>query len=255
VIFKERAQNMMSAITATLQACHQRITQACHDAARKENCARLLAVSKTFPATSIREAYTAGQRAFGESYLQEAIQKIEQLSDLSIEWHFIGPLQSNKTRQIATHFDWVHSIARAKIAQRLSEQRPVGMLPLQVCIQVNVSGETSKSGVSPDAALALAQGIAHLPNLNLRGFMAIPEPSPNTELQRSRFRCLADLLQTARTHLGACGPQLDTLSMGMSADLEAAIFEGATWVRVGTAIFGTRPNTENTILQSLEQSA
>jgi pyridoxal phosphate enzyme (YggS family) len=231
----------MGAIAAALQACQNRISSACNKAGRSENCAQLVAVSKTFPVASIREAYAAGQRVFGESYLQEALPKLEQLADLSIEWHFIGPLQSNKTRQIAAHFDWVHSLARDKIAHRLSEQRPAGLPPLNVCIQVNVSGEASKSGISPDATLALAHAIAALPNLRLRGFMAIPEPSQDPSLLSGRFRQVAELLQAARIS----GLDVDTLSMGMSADLEAAIQEGATLVRVGTAIFGARPAMEN----------
>ncbi len=235
----------MGAIAAALQACQDRIAIACNEAGRAEKCARLVAVSKTFPVASIRAAYAAGQRTFGESYLQEALPKLAQLVDLPLEWHFIGPLQSNKTRQIAAHFAWVHSLAREKIAQRLSEQRPAGLPPLQVCIQVNVSGEASKSGVAPAAALALAAVTAALPNLCLRGFMAIPEPTDNIELQRSRFHRVAELLQEARASLGPAGQSLDTLSMGMSADLEAAIREGSTLVRVGSAIFGARPPTEN----------
>jgi pyridoxal phosphate enzyme (YggS family) len=238
----------MGAIAAALQACQKRIAVACVDAGRAAKCARLVAVSKTVPATLIREAYAAGQQMFGESYLQEALPKLAQLADLPIEWHFIGPLQSNKTRQIAAHFDWVHSLAREKIAQRLSEQRPAGLPPLQVCIQVNVSGEASKSGIAPDAALALAHIIASLPKLHLRGFMAIPEPSQVIALQHSRFQRISELLQAAR----ASGLDLDTLSMGMSGDLELAIHEGATLVRVGTDIFGTRPALEN---NSQEQSA
>ena len=188
----------MGAIATALQACQNRISSACNKAGRAENCAQLLAVSKTFPAASIRAAHAAGQRLFGESYLQEALPKLAQLADLALEWHFIGPLQSNKTRQIAAHFDWVHSLARDKIAHRLSEQRPAGLPPLNVCIQVNVSGEASKSGISPDAALALAHATAALPNLRLRGFMAIPEPSQDPSLLRGRFRRVAELLQTAR---------------------------------------------------------
>jgi PLP dependent protein len=231
----------MGAIAAALQACQNRIARACNEAGRDENCARLVAVSKTFPATMIREAYAAGQHIFGESYLQEALPKLEQLADLPLEWHFIGPIQSNKTRQIAAHFDWVHSIAREKVAQRLSEQRPSQMPPLNVCIQVNVSGEASKSGVAPESALALAHATATLPNLRVRGFMAIPEPSHDVTLQRNRFRSVAELLQAAQ----ASGLALDTLSMGMSADLEIAIHAGATLVRAGTAIFGMRPVIEN----------
>ncbi len=231
----------MGAIAAALQACRKRIGEACHAAGRADGCARLVAVSKTVPAASIRQAYSAGQRVFGESYVQEALPKLAQLEDLAIEWHFIGPLQSNKTRQIATHFAWVHSLDRLKIAQRLSEQRPPDLPPMQVCIQINVSGEASKSGVEPDAALALAVQVAALPNLKLRGFMTIPEAELDPRRQHERFRKVARLLQTARSE----GLELDTLSMGMSDDLAAAIHEGATLVRVGTAIFGTRPPIEN----------
>jgi len=230
----------MVAIAAALQACRKRIASACAEAGRRHDCARLVAVSKTFPAESVRAAYLAGQRIFGESYLQEALPKLEQLADLPLEWHFIGPLQSNKTRQIASHFDWVHSLANEKIAQRLSDQRPAGMPALQVCIQINSSREASKSGVDPDVALALAQRIAMLPNLHLRGFMTIPEPNHDIVLLRKRFRQVTDVLHAAN----AAGLTLDTLSMGMSDDLEAAIFEGATLVRVGTAIFGARPEID-----------
>jgi pyridoxal phosphate enzyme (YggS family) len=231
----------MGAIAAALQACRNRIGEACHAAGRVENCARLVAVSKTVPAASIRLAYSAGQRVFGESYVQEALPKLAQLEDLAIEWHFIGPLQSNKTRQIAAHFAWVHSLDRLKIAQRLSEQRPPELPPMQVCIQINVSGEASKSGVEPDAALALAVQVTALPNLKLRGFMTIPEAALDPHMQHERFRKVARLLQTARSE----GLELDTLSMGMSDDLAAAIHEGATLVRVGTAIFGARPPIEH----------
>jgi len=233
----------MGAIAAALQACQMRIDSACHAAGRNSNCALLMAVSKTFPVAAIREAHAAGQRVFGESYIQEALPKLEQLADLELEWHFIGPLQSNKTRQVAEHFNWVHSLSREKIAHRLSEQRPSEMPPLQVCIQINVSGEASKSGVAPETALSLAQVVAVLPNLRLRGFMAIPEPGLSLVHQRNRFRQVADLLAAAQHD----GMQLDTLSMGMSDDLEAAIQEGATMVRVGTAIFGARHNIENNL--------
>lgn len=230
----------MVAIAAALQACRKRIADACLTAGRTGDCAGLVAVSKTFPAAAVREAHAAGQRVFGESYLQEALPKLAALADLVLEWHFIGPLQGNKTRQIAEHFAWVHGVDRLKIAQRLSDQRPAGMPPLQVCIQVNVSGEASKSGVAPEQALALARATAALPNLRLRGFMAIPEPELAAHLQHERFRQVAVLLQAARAE----GLELDTLSMGMSADLEVAIAEGATWVRVGTAIFGERQANE-----------
>lgn len=226
----------MGAIDAALQACLARIASACAEAGRGKECARLLAVSKTFPAAAVRAAHGAGQRCFGESYVQEALAKMDALADLDLEWHFIGPLQSNKTRVIAERFAWVHGLEREKIARRLAEQRPPGLPPLQVCIQVNVSGEASKSGVPPEQALQLAQCVAGLPNLRLRGFMAIPEPTPELARQRARFRTLAELMRQANR----AGLDLDTLSMGMSSDLKAAILEGATLVRVGTAIFGTR---------------
>lgn len=197
---------------------------------------RLLAVSKTWPADSVREAAAAGQRVFGENYVQEGVAKVEALAGLGLEWHFIGPLQSNKTRLVANSFAWVHSIDRLKIAERLSEQRDVHLPPLEVCIQVNVSGEASKSGVAPDDLPELARAVAALPRLRLRGLMAIPEPTSDVALQRARFASLRQL----RDQLNAGGLQLDTLSMGMSDDLEAAIAEGSTMVRVGTAIFGGR---------------
>ena len=226
----------MGAISAALQACLDRISGACRQADRDASCATLLAVSKTFPAEAIREAWQAGQRRFGESYVQEALDKIHALADLPIEWHFIGPLQSNKTRPVAEHFAWVHGIEREKIARRLSEQRPDNLPPLNVCIQVNVSGEQSKHGVQPEEALALAALVAGMTRIRLRGFMAIPEPTPDPQVQHERFHSLAVLLDQAN----AAGLHLDTLSMGMSADLEPAIAEGATLVRVGTAIFGVR---------------
>ncbi len=197
---------------------------------------RLLAVSKTWPAESVREAAAAGQRAFGESYVQEAIDKLDTLAGLGLEWHFIGPLQSNKTRPVANAFSWVHSVDRLRIAQRLSEQRDVHLPPLQVCIQVNVSGEASKSGVTPDALPELARAVAALPRLQLRGLMTIPEATSDVAVQRARFATLRQL----KDGLVASGLSLDTLSMGMSDDLDAAIAEGATIVRVGTAIFGSR---------------
>ncbi|GAB3547928.1 YggS family pyridoxal phosphate-dependent enzyme [Noviherbaspirillum agri] len=200
----------------------------------------MLAVSKTFGADAVIEAADAGQHAFGENYLQEALDKIAIVRntrpDLRLEWHFIGPIQSNKTRSIAEHFDWVHSVDREKIAQRLSEQRPVQMAALNICLQINISGESTKSGVTPEEALALAPRIAALPRLKLRGLMAIPEPGEGEEQQRAPFRQLRELFE----RLKAQGLELDTLSMGMSADMDAAIAEGATIVRVGTAIFGQR---------------
>jgi len=198
----------------------------------------LLAVSKTFPASVVREAHAAGERRFGENYVQEGVDKIAALADLraQLEWHLIGPLQSNKTRIVAEQFDWVHSVDRLKLAQRLSEQRPAQLPPLQVCLQVNISGEASKSGLAPGDVAAAAREVATLPRLRLRGLMAIPEPVDGFEAQRAPHRALRELL----LRLNSQGLQLDTLSMGMSADLEAAVAEGATIVRVGTAIFGAR---------------
>jgi pyridoxal phosphate enzyme (YggS family) len=226
----------MGAISAGLQDCQDRIDQACRLAGRDPGSVHLLAVSKTFPAEAIREAMGAGQRLFGESYLQEALPKLAELIGLDLEWHFIGPIQSNKTRPIAEHFAWAHAVDRLKIAQRLADARPEHMPPLNVCVQVNVSGEDSKHGVPPTEALALAIGIAGLPRLKMRGFMCIPEATDDPAEQREPFRKLRSLLDQAR----AAGLPVDTLSMGMSDDLEAAILEGATLVRVGTAIFGLR---------------
>ncbi|PWB40338.1 MAG: YggS family pyridoxal phosphate-dependent enzyme [Rhodocyclales bacterium] len=226
----------MTTISANLQAVRARIAAAAELAGRAVEDIRLLAVSKTFPPERLREAAEAGQRAFGENYVQEGLAKIDALGDLGLEWHFIGPLQSNKTRQVAEHFAWVHSIDRLKIAERLAEARGAERPALQVCIQVNVSGEASKSGVSPGDTAALAHGLAALPNLRLRGLMAIPEPTDDMALARQRFAALRAL----RDALNREGLALDTLSMGMSHDLEAAILEGATIVRVGSAIFGER---------------
>jgi len=229
----------MTTIAANLQAVRERIAAACAAAGRPVVDVALLAVSKTWPAAAVREAAAAGQYAFGESYVQEAVAKIAVLGDLAargVEWHFIGPLQSNKTRPVAENFAWVHSIERFKVAERLAAQRPPGMPPLNVCLQVNVSGEASKSGCAPEAAPELARAVVQLPNLRLRGLMAIPEPTADPTLARRRFASLREL----RDRLVAEGLPLDTLSMGMSHDLEAAIMEGATMVRVGTAIFGER---------------
>ena len=226
----------MFSIPANLQIVCSRIARAVQDAGRAVDSVTLLAVSKTFPPDAVRDAAVAGQRAFGENYVQEALDKIAALHDLNLEWHFIGPIQSNKTRAIAEHFDWVHGVERDKIARRLADARPAGLPPLQVCIQVNVSGEASKSGVAPDALTALAEQVAVLPRLQLRGLMAIPEPTPDASLRRARFSLLRDL----KDDLVSRGHVLDTLSMGMSDDLEDAIVEGATMVRVGTAIFGRR---------------
>lgn len=199
--------------------------------------ARILAVSKTVSADTLRTAYACGQRAFGESYVQEALPKLEALSGLELEWHFIGPIQGNKTRLIAEHFAWVHSIDRLRVAERLNAQRPADLPPLNVCIQVNIDREASKSGVQIEDAPALAHAVARLPRLRLRGLMAIPQPSDDPQRQSASFARLRQLKET----LVAQGLELDTLSMGMSADLEAAVAQGATWVRVGTAIFGDRP--------------
>ncbi|WP_249975219.1 YggS family pyridoxal phosphate-dependent enzyme [Vreelandella olivaria] len=217
----------------------ERLHKALQDAGRPINGAALLAVSKTKPASMIRQAWQLGQREFGENYLQEALDKQAELSDLEdIVWHFIGPLQSNKTRPVAEHFCWVHSIDRLKIAQRLSEQRPEHLSPLNVCLQVNISHEASKSGVMPEEVKALAQAVATLPKLRLRGLMAIPAPADGLVAQRKPFSALHQLLVELQSELPEA--PLDTLSMGMSDDLEAAILEGATLVRLGTAIFGAR---------------
>lgn len=228
----------MSHIADHLQAVHARIERAAQAAQRSPDSIRLLAVSKTFPAEDVRAAFAAGQRAFGENYVQESLAKIEALADLrtQLEWHFIGPLQSNKTRPVAEHFDWVHSVDRLKIAQRLSEQRPDALPPLNVCLQVNVSGEASKSGVALADAPDLARAIAALPKVRLRGLMSIPEPADDLQAQREPHRLLRALFDALR----ADGIALDTMSMGMSGDLEAAVLEGATIVRIGTAIFGKR---------------
>jgi pyridoxal phosphate enzyme (YggS family) len=232
--------SIMSSILDNLQAVHAQIRSAAQSATRDPARITLLAVSKTFGAEAVLEAAQAGQRAFGENYLQEAVDKITALRashpQYLLDWHFIGPIQSNKTRPIAEHFDWVHSVEREKIAQRLSDQRPEHLPPLNVCLQVNVSGEASKSGVAPDQVLSLAQAVAGMPRLKLRGLMAIPEPAADYEQQRVPFRQMRELFDTLR----AGGLELDTLSMGMSADMQAAIVEGATIVRVGTAIFGKR---------------
>ncbi|MDD5331067.1 MAG: YggS family pyridoxal phosphate-dependent enzyme [Sulfuricella sp.] len=229
----------MTTVANALQAIRQRITQAATAAGRPAEGIQLLAVSKTVPAAAIRQAYAAGQRAFGESYVQEAMEKIPALNDLPLKWHFIGPIQSNKTRPLAEHFSWVHSLERAKIAERLSAARPAGLPDLQVCIQVNVSGEASKSGVAPEELLPLARHVRSLPRLKLRGLMAIPEPTSDIARQRQQLHVLGELME----QLNAAGFSLDTLSMGMSDDLEAAIAEGATIVRVGSAIFGEREKT------------
>jgi pyridoxal phosphate enzyme (YggS family) len=219
-----------------LRAVTARIARAAAEAGREPATIRLLAVSKTFGAAAVRDLAACGQHEFGENYLQEALDKQAQLRDLPLVWHFIGPIQSNKTRAIAENFSWVHSIDRQKIADRLSAQRPSGLPPLQVCIEVNVSGEASKGGVAPDELPALADMVQKLPGLKLRGLMAIPAPTLVLAAQREAFRRVQEQFNALR----ARGHMLDTLSMGMSADLEAAILEGATVVRVGTALFGER---------------
>ncbi|MEF8727392.1 MAG: YggS family pyridoxal phosphate-dependent enzyme [Accumulibacter sp.] len=226
----------MTTLPAKLQAVRARIAHAARLYGREPAAIRLLAVSKTWPAAALRELAAAGQKAFGESYVQEAVGKIDELRDLEIEWHFIGALQANKSRLVAESFDWVHSVDSLRIAQRLAAQRPATMRELSVCLQVNISGEASKAGAPPSAVPALAQAVAALPRLRLRGLMAIPEASSDFAAQRSSFRRLRELLQ----RLQADGLVLDSLSMGMSHDLEAAIAEGATLLRVGTAIFGER---------------
>lgn len=226
----------MTTISANLQAVHARIETAARACGRAPETVGLLAVSKTWPASSVREAAMAGQQAFGENYVQEGIDKIREVARPDLEWHFIGPLQGNKTRQVAETFDWVHSVDRLKIAERLAQQRPETLPPLQVCLQVNISGEETKSGVALQEAPALAQRIAQLPRLALRGLMAIPAPAADFAGQREPFRRLRLLFE----QLVREGLALDTLSMGMSNDIEAAIAEGATLVRVGTAIFGER---------------
>jgi pyridoxal phosphate enzyme (YggS family) len=228
----------MTNIAANLGLTHARIAAACERYGRETGSVGLLAVSKTVTPDALREAHAAGQRAFGENYVQEGVSKIEALADLRgvLEWHCIGPLQSNKTRVVAENFDWVHSIDRLKIAERLSEQRPAHLPPLQVCLQVNVDGGANKSGVASEDVMALARAVAKLPRLQLRGLMAIPEPVPEFEAQRALFLRAATLFDQIRAE----GIALDVLSLGMSADLEAAVAAGSTLVRVGTAVFGVR---------------
>jgi len=230
------AQAMNAFIAENLAQVHAQIEAACQSVARPADSVHLLAVSKTWGADAVRAAHAAGQTAFGENYIQEAVDKITALQDLPLEWHCIGPIQSNKTRLVAEHFDWVHSIDRLKIAQRLSEQRPAHLPPLQVCIQVNVDGGATKSGVSPQELPALAQAVAALPRLQLRGLMTIPEPAETDAQMRAVHHQAKALFDRLREQ----GLLLDTLSMGMSADLAAAIAEGSTLVRIGTAIFGRR---------------
>lgn len=223
----------MSTIAENIAKVRERIREAAQASQRDSATIGLLAVSKTKPAAAIREAHAAGVRDFGENYLQEALGKQLELADLDLTWHFIGPIQSNKTKPIAEHFAWVHSVDRLKIAERLAAQRPAGLPPLNICLQVNVSGEASKSGCTPDELPTLAQAVTQLPQLRLRGLMTIPEPTDDPAEQHAAFARLREL----RDRLGS---GLDSLSMGMSHDLEAAIAEGATWVRIGTALFGAR---------------
>jgi hypothetical protein len=229
----------MASIPENILQVRARISSACAAFHRSPASVHLLAVSKTCPAADVRAAHAAGLTDFGENYVQEALAKMQALADLRTRlcWHLIGPLQSNKTREVAERFDWVHSVDRLKIAERLAAQRPAGLAPLQVCLQVNVSGEASKSGALPADVPALASAVASLPRLALRGLMSIPEPQGDPQAQRAPHRALRHLLKELQSH----GLPLDTLSMGMSADLEAAVAEGATWLRIGTAIFGTRP--------------
>ena len=246
------AQFIMASIHDALTRTIERISRACNACGRDPAGVRLLAVSKTQAWQAVAQAVEAGQQAFGENYVQEGVDKIQalrrhlqalpELARPTLEWHLIGPLQSNKTREVAEHFDWVQGIDRLKIAQRLSEQRPAGLPPLQVCLQVNISGEASKSGVAPEQALALAQAVDALPRLNLRGLMSIPEPADDEAARRVPHRALREL----RDQLQRADPRLrlDVLSMGMSDDLEAAVAEGATLVRVGTAIFGRRNKSD-----------
>jgi len=238
----------MATIGDNLQAVRDRVAAAARAAGRDPGAISLLAVSKTQPIERVVEGLRAGQRAFGENYVQEAVRKMDALERVAgaagahdVEWHLIGPLQANKTRVVAERFDWVQTIEREKTAQRLSTQRPLACPPLNVLVQINVSAEASKSGVEPRAALALARAVAELPRLRLRGFMAIPELTDDVALRRTRFRTLRALFDDAR----ALGFELDTLSMGMSDDMETAIAEGATMVRIGTAIFGAREHTRD----------
>jgi PLP dependent protein len=229
----------MSTIAENIAKVGARIREAAQASGRVYASVGLLAVSKTKPATAIRQAHAAGVRDFGENYLQEALEKQLELSDLPLIWHFIGPIQSNKTRPIAEHFAWVHSVDRLKVAERLSAQRPAHLPALNVCLQVNVSGEASKSGCAPEQLPALAHAVTQLPNLKLRGLMTIPEPTEDPVEQRAAFARLKELQTSLNLNL-------DTLSMGMSHDLEAAIAEGATWVRIGTALFGARDYASTT---------
>lgn len=228
----------MTTIADKLQTVRTRVATACRAAGRRPDDVHVLAVSKTFGPDAVRAAHAAGQLAFGENYLQEAVEKMALLAGLPLQWHCIGPIQSNKTRLVAEHFDWAHTVDRLKTAQRLNDQRPADRGPLNVCIQVNIDGGANKSGVAPEAVLELAHGLHAMPRLRLRGLMAIPEPATGFDAQlavHARVRALFDRIRDA-------GLALDTLSLGMSDDLEAAIAAGSTMVRVGSAIFGSRPS-------------
>jgi len=231
-------RRIMATIPANIQQVRARIAHACAAAQRPVQSVTLLCVAKTFPASAVREAHAAGERCFAENYVQEGVDKIAELADLrgALEWHLIGPLQSNKTRIVAERFDWVHSVDRLKIAERLSQQRPPELPPLQLCLQVNISGEASKSGLAVGEVAEVARAVARLPRLRLRGLMAIPEPALDLDAQRRPHAALHQLLWRLQRE----GHALDTLSMGMTADLEAAVLEGATIVRIGTAVFGGR---------------
>lgn len=234
----------MTSIKANLADVLERLSEVAIASGRSPTDIHLLAVSKTFPANDVRLAFEAGQKAFGENYVQEGVAKISDLSDIrnQIQWHFIGPLQSNKSKDVAENFDWVHSIDRLKIAQRLNDQRPDHLTPLNVCIQVNISGEASKSGVEPSELVDLCLAIAVMPKIRLRGLMSIPEPTDNETQQRADHKQLFHLFQELKNNplLQSLSADLDTLSMGMSSDMAAAIAEGSTMVRIGTAIFGKR---------------
>lgn len=227
----------MPSIAENIQRLRDRVRELEDRYQRESGSVKLLAVSKTHPVENILQAMSAGQKDFGENYLQEALDKIQAIGRTEVTWHFIGPIQSNKTRDIAEHFDWVHSVDRLKIARRLSEQRPDSLPPLNICVQVNISGESSKSGIAPEDCEAFCEAVAHLPRLKLRGLMAIPAPTESLAQQRAVYRPLAEIMQ----HLAQQHESMDTLSIGMSDDHEAAIAEGGTMIRLGTAIFGPRP--------------